>query len=88
MLRTEGIDGVRYAPRDMTGWRRDYGPCLRRSRVPEWLAAGEIEPRPGGSIRWGAMERSRYPSEGLRAREAGPFRDEIALRRLWETMFP
>ena len=35
VLSGEGIEGVRYAPWDMTGWRRDYDPCVRRSRVDE-----------------------------------------------------
>ena len=33
VLRTEGIDGVRYALWDMTGWHRDYDPCVWRSRA-------------------------------------------------------
>ena len=35
VLRTEGIEGVRYALFDMTGWHRDYDPCLWRSRADE-----------------------------------------------------
>ena len=35
VLRTEGIDGVRYALWDMTGWRRDYSPVAWRSRATE-----------------------------------------------------
>ena len=35
VLRTEGIEGVRYAPWDMTGWHRDYDPCIWRSRADE-----------------------------------------------------
>ena len=62
VLRTEGIEGARYALWDMTGRHRDYDPCVWRSRVPKWLAAGEIEARPGGSVQR-AMERPRYPSE-------------------------
>ncbi|MDP9474504.1 MAG: hypothetical protein M3R38_02190 [Actinomycetota bacterium] len=34
-LRTEGIEGVRYDLWDMTGWHRDYDPCLWRSRATE-----------------------------------------------------
>ncbi len=33
VLRTEGIDSVRYALWDMTGWHRDYDPCVWRSRA-------------------------------------------------------
>ncbi len=35
VLRTEGIEGVRYALWDMTGWHRDYDPCVLRSRATE-----------------------------------------------------
>ena len=35
VVRGEGIEGVRYALWDMTGWRRDYDPYVRRSRVDE-----------------------------------------------------
>ncbi len=35
VLRAEGIDGVRYALWDMTGWHRDYDPCVWRSRATE-----------------------------------------------------
>ncbi|MDP9477012.1 MAG: hypothetical protein M3R38_15225 [Actinomycetota bacterium] len=35
VLRTEGIEGVRYALWDMTGWHRDYDPCVWRSRATE-----------------------------------------------------
>ena len=35
VLRTEGIEGVRYALFDMTGWHRDYDPCLWRRRATE-----------------------------------------------------
>ncbi len=35
VLRTEGIDGVRYALWDVTGWHRDYDPCVWRSRADE-----------------------------------------------------
>ncbi len=35
VLRKEGIEGVRYALWDMTGWHRDYDPCVWRSRATE-----------------------------------------------------
>jgi hypothetical protein len=35
VLRNEGINGVRYALWDMTGWHRDYVLCLWRSRAAE-----------------------------------------------------
>ena len=35
VLRTEGIDGVRYALWDATGWHRDYDPCVLRSRATD-----------------------------------------------------
>ncbi len=35
VLRTEGIEGVRHALFDMTGWHRDYDPCVWRSRATE-----------------------------------------------------
>ncbi len=35
VLRTEGIDSVRYALWDMTGWHRDYDPCVWRNRATE-----------------------------------------------------
>ena len=35
VLRTEGVEGVRYALWDMTGWHRDYDPCVWRSRATE-----------------------------------------------------
>ena len=35
VLRTEGIDGVRYALWDMTGWHRDYSPAAWRSRATD-----------------------------------------------------
>ena len=34
-LRTEGIDGGRYALWDMTGWHRDYDPCVWRRRATD-----------------------------------------------------
>ena len=30
-----GLDGVRYALWDMTGWHRDYDPCVWRNRATE-----------------------------------------------------
>ena len=30
VLRTEGVEGVRYALWDMTGWHCDYDPCTWR----------------------------------------------------------
>ena len=35
VLRTEGVEGVRHALWDMTGWHRDYDPCVWRSRATE-----------------------------------------------------
>jgi hypothetical protein len=35
VLQTEGVEGVRYALWDMTGWHRDYDPCVWRSRATE-----------------------------------------------------
>ncbi len=35
VLRTEGIEGVRYALWDMTGWHRDHDPCIWRSCATE-----------------------------------------------------
>ncbi len=32
VLREEGLDGVRYALWDVTGWHRDYGPSAWRNR--------------------------------------------------------
>ena len=31
VLRTEGIESVRYALWDMTGWHADYDPCIWRN---------------------------------------------------------
>ena len=51
VLCTEGIDGVRYALWDMTGWHRDYDPCVWRSRATDkqkrvgwesWVRMGKI----------------------------------------------
>ncbi len=35
VLRWEGIEGVRYALFDMTGWHEDYDPCIWRKRATE-----------------------------------------------------
>ncbi|MBA2377740.1 MAG: hypothetical protein H0V75_16740 [Rubrobacter sp.] len=35
VLRTEGVDGVRYVLWDMTGWHERYDPCVWRSRATE-----------------------------------------------------
>ncbi len=34
-LRTEGVEGVRYALWDATGWHRDYDPCMWRRRATD-----------------------------------------------------
>ncbi len=33
VLYREGVEGVRYALWDMTGWHRDYDPCVWRHRA-------------------------------------------------------
>jgi len=49
VLREEGIDGVRYALWDVTGWHRDYSPAVWRNRATEeqkrigWEMAVRIE---------------------------------------------
>ncbi len=35
VLRTEGIEGVRYALWEMTRWHEKYDPCIWRSRATE-----------------------------------------------------
>ncbi len=35
ILRTEGVDGIRYAIWDMTDWHVKYDPCIWRSRATE-----------------------------------------------------
>ena len=35
ILRTEGVEGVRYALWDMTNWHAKYDPCIWRSRATE-----------------------------------------------------
>ena len=37
VLRTKGVEDVRYALWDMTGWHRDYDPCIWRSRADKEL---------------------------------------------------
>ena len=49
MLREEGLDGVRYALWDATGWHRDYSPPVWRNRATDeqkregWEMAVRIE---------------------------------------------
>ena len=49
VLREEGLDGVRYALWDATGWHRDYSPAAWRNRATEeqkregWEMAVRIE---------------------------------------------
>ena len=35
VLREEGLESVRYFLWDLTGWHRDYDPCLWRNRATE-----------------------------------------------------
>ncbi len=35
VLREEGLEAVRYFLWDLTGWHRDYDPCLWRNRATE-----------------------------------------------------
>ena len=35
VMRTEGVEGVRYALWDMTRWHEHYDPCIWRSRATE-----------------------------------------------------
>ena len=75
VLRTEGIDGVRSALWDMTGWHRDYDPCLWRSRATE-------ERKKVGWEMWVRMEKivaavlreahERQVGEAMSALEEGP----------------
>ncbi|MDP9484524.1 MAG: hypothetical protein M3Q49_01810 [Actinomycetota bacterium] len=75
VLRTEGIEGVRYALWDMTGWHRDYDPCVWRSRATE-------EQKRGGWEMWVRMEKiaaivlqkahERQVEEATDALEEGP----------------
>ena len=49
VLREEGLDGVRYALWDATGWHRDYSPAAWRNRATKeqkrvgWEMAERIE---------------------------------------------
>jgi hypothetical protein len=49
VLREEGLDGVRYALWDATGWHRDYSPAAWRNRATDehkrigWEMAVRIE---------------------------------------------
>jgi hypothetical protein len=75
VLRTEGIEGVRYALFDITGWHRDYDPCLWRKR------ATEEQKRVGWEV-WVRMEKiiatvlheahERQVQEAMDALEEGP----------------
>jgi hypothetical protein len=75
VLRTEGIEGVRYALWDMTGWHREYDPCVWRSRATE-------EQKRVGWEMWVRMEKivatvlheahERQVEEALDALEEGP----------------
>jgi len=50
VLREEGVEAIRYAMWDMTGWHRDYDPCIWRSRATE-------EQRRMGWEMWVRMEK-------------------------------
>jgi hypothetical protein len=50
VLRQEGVEGVRYALWDMTGWHRDYDPCVWRHRATQ-------EQKRAGWEMWVRMER-------------------------------
>jgi hypothetical protein len=50
VLREEGLEAVRYALWEMTGWHRDYDPCLWHER------AGEVRRRVGWQM-WVRMEK-------------------------------
>ena len=73
----EGIEGVRYALFDMTGWHRDYDPCLWRDRATE-------EQKRAGWRMWIKMEKiiaavlqeahERQAAEAADALEEGPER--------------
>ena len=75
VLRTEGVEGVRYALWDMTGWHRDYDPCVWRSRATE-------EQKQVGWEMWVRMEKiiatvlheahERQVEESMDALEEGP----------------
>ena len=75
MLRSEGIEGVRYALWDMTGWHPDYDLCVWRSSATE-------EQKRVGREMWMRMEkiiatvlhraRRRQVEEAMDALEEGP----------------
>lgn len=77
VLQTEGIEGVRYALWDMTGWHRDYDPCLWRNRASE-------EQKKAGWEMWVRMDKiickvlqeahQRQLDETMKALEDGPER--------------
>lgn len=50
VLRHEGLEGVRYALWDMTGWHTNYDPCVWRSRATE-------EQKRAGWEMWVRMEK-------------------------------
>jgi hypothetical protein len=50
VLRQEGVEGVRYALWDMTGWHCDYDPCVWRSRATD-------EQKRAGWEMWVRMEK-------------------------------
>jgi hypothetical protein len=75
VLQTEGVEGARYAIWDMTGWHRDYDPCVWRSR------ATEAQKREGWEM-WVRMDKiickvlneahERQLEETMKALEDGP----------------
>jgi hypothetical protein len=75
VLRQEGVEGVRYALWDMTGWHRDYDPCVWRSRATD-------EQKRVGWEMWVRMEKiiatvldeahKRQVEEAMDALEEGP----------------
>ncbi len=69
VLRTEGIEGVRYALWDMTDWHRDYDPCVWRSRATDEQKRERAE-RLRGEVEGGCAGSSRSRSGG-RADAAG-----------------
>ncbi len=50
VLRWEGVEAVRYALFDMTGWHEDYDPCIWRSRATK-------EQKRAGWEMWVRMEK-------------------------------
>jgi hypothetical protein len=75
VLREEGLEAVRYALWDMTGWHRDYDPCIWRKRATE-------ERKKAGWEMWVRMEKilaevlheahSRQVDEAMDALSEGP----------------